>query len=500
MDLAALKSGTDLRGVAIAGKDPVTLTDEAAAAAAAGFVLYLRAHRAHTERKRLKIALGHDSRLSADRLTSAVLGVLKRAGCEILCCGLCSTPAMFMMTVLPETDCDGAVMITASHHPYDKNGLKFFLKSGGVNAAQLDEIIALGSRGGSVTGGKPIVRNEDFLELYCAYLRSKFTAAGGDKPLAGLKIAVDAGNGAGGFFAERVLAPLGADISASQFLEPDGHFPNHSPNPENAEAMQSLADRVKETGADLGVIFDTDADRAAFVSSDGTEINRNRLIALVSAIVLDECPGGAIVTDSVTSDGLKTFIENHGGIHHRYKRGYRNVIDEAIRLERSGIAAPLAIETSGHAALKENYYLDDGAYLAVRIITKTAQLKKLGLDLSSLITDLRMPAEAKEIRLTFSCADWRAYGDFVIRSLKTACEKLKGDFVRPAPVDYEGVRVNLSAADGWFLVRMSVHDPIMVINMEADRPGGTVTLAKFLYAYLSQFTELDASPLRVPGE
>ena len=500
MDLKALKSGTDLRGVAIAGKSPVTLTDEAAAAATAGLALYLRKR---TENRRLKIAVGHDSRLSAERLYSAVLAVLKRAGCEIMCCGLCSTPAMFMMTQFPSTDCDGSVMITASHHPYDKNGLKFFLKSGGVNGEQLDEIISLGCGGANISGGtKAIVLNKDFVGLYCDYLKSKFIdAAGGEaEPLSGLKIAVDAGNGAGGFFAQRVLAPLGADVSASQFLQPDGRFPNHVPNPENAEAMKSIADCVKNSNADLGVIFDTDADRAAFVSSDGTEINRNRLIALVSAIVLDECPGGAIVTDSVTSDGLKSFIENHGGIHHRYKRGYRNVIDEAVRLEKSGVAAPLAIETSGHAALKENYYLDDGAYLAVRIIIKMAQLKKLGLGLSSLISDLKMPKEEKEIRLTFKCADWRAYGDFVIESLKMSCDKLKGAIVRPAPVNYEGIRVNLSTAEGWFLVRMSVHDPIMVINMESDSEGGTAKLAAFLYAFMSEFNELDASPLRVIGE
>ena len=134
---------------------------------------------------------------------------------------------------------------------------------------------------------------------------------------------VDAGNGAGGFYARDVLAPLGADVSGSQFLEPDGMFPNHIPNPENEEAMASICGAVGKAQADLGVIFDTDVDRGGAVDARGQEINRNRLVALASA----HCPGrqsraATVVTDSITSDGLKDYLENTlGGHHHRFKRG-----------------------------------------------------------------------------------------------------------------------------------------------------------------------------------
>ena len=95
----------------------------------------------------------------------------------------------------------------------------------------------------------------------------------------------------------------------------------------------------------------------------GKEINRNRLVALASAIALEGNEGGTIVTDSITSDGLKAYIETTlDGVHHRFKRGYKNVINEAIRLNQEGVNCPLAIETSGHAAMRENYFLDDGAY------------------------------------------------------------------------------------------------------------------------------------------
>lgn len=192
---------------------------------------------------------------------------------------------------------------------------------------------------------------------------------------------------------ERVLKPLGADTAGSQFLEPDGNFPNHIPNPENPAAMQSVSDAVVRAGADLGVIFDTDVDRAAVVDANGREINRNALIALISAVILKEQPGSTIVTDSVTSDGLAEFIAEKGGVHHRFKRGYKNVIDEARRLCDSGINAPLAIETSGHAALKENYFLDDGAYLVTRIIIEAVKLRREGKTLSSLLAGLKTAKE-----------------------------------------------------------------------------------------------------------
>ena len=181
-----------------------------------------------------------------------------------------------------------------------------------------------------------------------------------DLPLSGVHFVVDGSNGAGGFFATQVLEPLGADISGSIFLEPDGTFPNHVPNPEDEKAMECIRKATLEHQADLGIIFDTDVDRAATVFPNGKEINRNALIALMGAIVAKTNPGSTVVTDSVTSDQLKDFLENRLGLkHHRFKRGYRNVINESVRLNREGIESCLAIETSGHGALSENYFLDE---------------------------------------------------------------------------------------------------------------------------------------------
>lgn len=141
-----------------------------------------------------------------------------------------------------------------------------------------------------------------------------------EKPLAGMHVLVDAGNGAGGFFATEVLKPLGADITGSQFLDPDGSFPNHVPNPEDPAAMAATIDAVTNSGADLGIVFDTDVDRSGLVDRNGVAINKNKLIALMSAVTLRKFPGSTIVTDSVTSSGLTKFIEKLGGQHFRYGR------------------------------------------------------------------------------------------------------------------------------------------------------------------------------------
>ena len=490
MDYSGLKSGTDVRGTALPGYgSEVNLTDEAVRAIADAFGVWIS-----TRVKGKKVAVGGDSRISSEHIKSIVAESLSDAGYTVLDCGLCSTPSMFMTTQFKEVGASAAVMVTASHHPSEKNGLKFFLPVGGLSSANLSELIDMADRGEKKTAEtKGEIIKDDFMAYYCDFLVKKVRdAAGGEKPLEGLKIVVDAGNGAGAFYADRVLKVLGADTSGSQFLEPDGNFPNHIPNPENPVAMEAIAKATVENKADLGVIFDTDVDRAAIVDAEGREINRNSLIALISAILLKDNPGATIVTDSVTSDGLKQFIEAKGGVHHRFKRGYKNVIDEAVRLNKSGVNAPLAIETSGHAALKENYFLDDGAYLVTRIIIEAVELKRENMNVTDLIKDLKIAKEELEVRLGFTTDKWKELGAFVIESLKS----LKDKRLKVADDNREGVRVSVPELKGWFLVRMSVHDPIMPINIESDETGGAKKIAAILYSYLSAFDGLDTLNLK----
>lgn len=484
------KSGTDIRGVASPGVEgqPVDLTDEAVERMAAAFALWL-SEKTGKPGNTLTVSLGRDSRLSGPRLRDAVARALTAAGVTVLDCGLASTPAMFMTTV--DLGCDGAVQLTASHHPWQRNGLKFFRPSGGLEGEDIAAILALAAEGRACPPAAGQVRDTPYMERYAARLRRLICEGTGtreeEQPLAGLHIVVDAGNGAGGFYALEVLKPLGADIEGSQFLEPDGRFPNHIPNPENAEAMASASAAVQAAGADLGIVFDTDVDRAGCVGPDGREINRNRLVALAAAIALEQAPGGTIVTDSVTSDGLKLFIEEElGGVHCRFKRGYKNVINEAVRLTEAGICAPLAIETSGHAAFQENYFLDDGAYLVTKILIKAVQLRREGRTLGDLLAALREPAECAELRFGIREKDFSAYGQAVLDALE-AYARERG--WRVAEDSREGVRISME--EGWLLLRLSVHDPVMPLNIESDRPGGCRAMAEKLDGFLRAQSGLD---------
>lgn len=476
----SFKSGTDVRAVAMDGVEgePLTLTDEVVDRIVSAFVCWL-SEKSGKAVDTLTVAIGRDSRLSGPRIRNAAVAAMTKGGVAVLDCGLASTPAMFMTTV--DLHCDGAVQITASHHPWHRNGLKFFVPSGGVESSDITDILQLAQDDVHPAEAVGSVAETDYMNQYAKRLRDRIIAeTGGDEaPLCGLHIVVDAGNGAGGFYADKVLAPLGANVDGSQFLDPDGRFPNHIPNPENATAMASISEAVLRAKADLGVIFDTDVDRAACVGPDGQEINRNRLVALASAIALEGNAGGTIVTDSITSTGLKYFIEQVlGGVHYRFKRGYKNVINESLRLNAEGVNSPLAIETSGHAALRENYFLDDGAYLVTKIIIKAVNLRKEGKTLSDLIAALPEPAEGVEQRYTITEPDFRAYGEGVLQALETYANEQGWDV---ADDSREGVRVSFGKddGDGWFLLRLSVHDPVMPLNVESNVQGGCdIILAK----------------------
>jgi len=494
-DLMKLANGSDVRGVAIASvaDEPVTLTTEAVNRITSGFVDFLQTR---TGRKghELRIAVGHDSRISCPQLRIAVLEALTAAGVVTVDCGLASTPAMFMTTVFPETAMDGAIMITASHLPANRNGLKFFTEEGGVEHADVLTILKAACRIPELTGDLHKVQNYNLMERYGHHLRKKIRQALGveDDPLKGLHIVVDAGNGCGGFFVTQVLGRLGANTTGSIYLEPDGHFPHHIPNPENKQAMASIRQAVLDSHADLGLIFDTDVDRMGAVLSNGKAINRNELIALLAAILAPQYPGSTIVTDSITSDELTTFLEDELGLkHHRYMRGYRNVIDECIRLNKAGTISPLAIETSGHGALSENYYLDDGAYLAVKLIIAAAQAHQKGRKLSRLIANLGEPQEATEIRMSIKGEDDpEAYGQQILQTL-TARAKEQG--IKLAEPNYEGVR--LIFPDGWALLRMSLHDAEMPLNIESRQEGGVKAIKQEMKALLNGFTSLGTTAL-----
>lgn len=452
------------------------------------------------EKESFVVALGKDPRPHGSRLCDAFArGVESVQGVQVCYTGLATTPAMFEFC--RSKKCDGAVMVTASHLPVDRNGLKFFTNQGGFDKKDLVKLVEYAKEQAQhwhdqgilpPTSGKDAVFCSEWVNHmphYASTLKNAIlnqVGVSSHKPLEGLKIVLNAGNGSGGFFND-VLKDLGADVKDSIWLEPDGEFPaGYVPNPESSTMIEETTRVCEMVNADIGILLDTDADRCGFVvprvvNEDGTRsdyeaLNRNRLIALLSVIFSETSPGCAIVTDSVTSEGLETFLQQDLGLQHvRYLKGYANVINKARELTESGAAnAEMAIETSGHCAMKENDYLDDGTYTACKIVGLLARISKENKSLLDLISNLTEMPEEGELRMELldeSLESTSEVFDFAALEIEQLCESV-GSEEDPAIASWkidtenlEGVRVR-TGNGGFFMLRKSLHDPVISLQVE----------------------------------
>jgi phosphomannomutase len=397
-------------------------------------------------------------------------------------------------------------MVTASHLPSDRNGFKLFsaaapsgfskqqVRALGVLAQSyaleyLEQTVRQQFSSSAVTSALLVNWMPTYSETLkdAILLKTKGIVQNDQKPLSGLKLVLNPGNGAGGFF-QSVLDSLGADVSASIYLTPDGTFPNGIPNPEDIKMLEQTISICEQEQADLGIMLDTDADRCGFVvprmidsfsgiRSGYEPLNRNRLIALLGVIFAKEKPGCAVVTDSVTSEGLSTFLNDKLGLKHiRYIKGYANVIGKARELTESGdVNAELAIETSGHCAMQENGYLDDGTYTAVKIVSLLAQQRALDLSngksstLLDLIADMTELDEVCELRMETKDSSLETMQEiFNICTLEVERFCKLNDSWRVDQDNLEGIRLRLGSDGEFFMLRKSLHDPIISVQIEAQ--------------------------------
>lgn len=348
-----------------------------------------------------------------------------------------------------------------------------------------------------------------------AIIREVKGEATGDRPLEGLRIVVNAGNGAGYFFGD-ILNDLGADVSHSILLQPDGTFPSGVPNPEDRKMIKETTMKCEECNADLGILFDTDADRSGFIlprtvdggnNADYEPLNRNRLIALLSTIFAKSSPGSTIVTDSVTSEGLSKFLVNDLDlIHVRFLKGYANVIGKAREILENGTGqAEMAIETSGHCAMRENGWMDDGTYTAVKVVGLLARtVKEGGNSLLDSISGLEeMPVE-DEIRMEVVDGSLDSTGlifDQLAEAIaRRANEKGGEEGWELDEENLEGVRVR-TGGGGFFMLRKSLHDPLISLQVEGkshDEVKSNVILPvlAIIEKHPSILDGLDVEPLR----
>ncbi|MCB9988685.1 MAG: phosphomannomutase/phosphoglucomutase [Rhodospirillales bacterium] len=394
-----------------------------------------------------RACIGYDGRDSSPALADVMAQGLASTGIEVENIGLGPSPMLYF--AVKDHMADGGVMITGSHNPADYNGFKLNLQSGPVYGSMIQELGQIAAAG-DFESGEGSIRSIDIKDNYVARLLRDFQ---GGKDL---KIAWDCGNGAAGEIARRLTAQLpGTHILL--FDEIDGSFPNHHPDPTVDKNLEDLISTVRQEGCDVGIAFDGDADRIGVVDENGTIIRCDTLMAVYAREVLEDHPGAAIIGDVKCSQVMYDEIIRLGGKAIMWKTGH-----SLIKAKMAETRAPLAGELSGHIFFGDKWYgFDDGLYCAVRLINILCDTDG---PVSSLTAHLPTTCNTPEIR--FEVEESEKFD--LVQRVAVDLEAIANDDVKI--IDIDGVRVN--TPDGWWLLRASNTQNVLVTRAEATSPEG----------------------------
>ena len=387
-----------------------------------------------------RIALGRDGRLSGPKLSQALCEGLLTTGCDILDIGIVPTPLLYYATHMMDTR--SGVMLTGSHNPAEYNGLKIMI--GGKPLAE-QNIQALYER---IVENKFVQGHGDRYEL--DIIERYITRVTRDVQLARpLKIVVDCGNGVAGSVAPNLFRQMGCEVH-ELFCDVDGHFPNHHPDPSQTENLQDLIRTVKETGADIGLAFDGDADRLGVVTTSGEVIWPDRQLMVFAKEILSRCPGSKIIYDVKCTNHLVKVIHDAGGVPIMWKTGH-----SLIKAKLAETQAALGGEMSGHIFFKDRWYgFDDAIYSGARLLEILA---KISGNSDTLFQDIPNSVNTPELKIYVDESEKFALMDRLVES---------ANFSTAEVVTIDGLRVNF--ADGWGLVRPSNTTPCLVLRFEAE--------------------------------
>jgi phosphomannomutase len=406
------------------------------------------------------VAVGYDGRLSSTELESHLVDGLAASGMDVVRIGRGPTPMLYYTATVRRTD--GAVMVTGSHNPPDYNGFKMMLKGKPFFGPQIAEVGRLAAAGDVVESAPGNVQLIDISDAYVARLISDWD--GGDRIL---NVVWDNGNGAAGEVLERLVASL-PGRHAVLFPEIDGHFPNHHPDPTVPKNLEHLIAEVRQRGADVGVAFDGDADRIGVVDDQGAIMFGDQLMVVLARDVLQQKPGATIIADVKASQVLFDEIAHAGGHPLMWKTGH-----SLIKAKMAEVGCPLAGEMSGHIFFADRWYgFDDALYAAVRLLGIVARMDG---KLSAVRAALPHVVNTPELR--FPCPESRKFAVIseVAARLRAAGAKMS---------DIDGVRVQTD--DGWWLLRASNTQAVLVARAEATSPEGLERLKAALAGQLAQ--------------
>jgi phosphomannomutase/phosphoglucomutase len=386
-----------------------------------------------------KAAVGRDARLSGPRFAERMIAALRSTGVDVLDLGVVPTPLTYFAA--HTAGVDGICMITGSHNPPEYNGLKIGLGAATYHGEEIQALRRLAESGRFATG-EGTVTAYDVVTPYLAYVRENLRL--GKRRL---KVVVDAGNGTGGVVAVPLFESLGIEV-VPLFVEMDGRFPNHHPDPTVEKNLEHLKAKVKETGADLGIAYDGDADRVGAVDERGGVLWGDQIMILFSRALLAEVPGAAIVGEVKCSFTLYDDIARRGGRAIMWKAGH-----SLIKAKMKEEGALLAGEMSGHIFFAHRWFgFDDGIYSSGRLLEL---LSRTEAPLSSLLADVPRTFSTPELRV--DCPEEKKF-----EVVRRAQEWFKA---RHDAVTVDGVRVVFP--DGWGLVRASNTQPLLVLRFEA---------------------------------
>lgn len=426
----------DIRGVV--GTD---VTPDVAEAIGRGFTTLVRRR---LEKDSPVLALGRDNRLSSNELADAVKRGMIQAGAQVIDVGLVPTPAHSFAMAYWETD--AGLQVTGSHNPPQYNGFKMAISGGSIYGELIQEVLRIIQQQ-DYASGEGRAENRAVLELYVREVAAKFQIA---RPV---KVVVDCGNGTGSIVAVDLLKALGANVDVIPlFCESDGTFPNHHPDPVVDKNLADIIAKVKETGADLGVAFDGDADRIGAIDDRGEIVRGDTLLLLYGLDLLEKRGAGQkVVFDVKCTQALPEVLERAGGVPIMNATGH-SLIKKRMKEEH----ALLAGELSGHIMFGNDYYgYDDALYGACLLIDIVARRQGT---LSQWIDTFPKFVSTSELR-------YPATEETKFEIVGRAVEHFRrGHEV----IDVDGARVLFG--DGWGLIRASNTEPVLVARYEARTP------------------------------
>jgi phosphomannomutase/phosphoglucomutase len=386
-----------------------------------------------------KAVVGRDVRLSGQLYFDALTKGLTAGGIDVVDIGVVPTPIFYFAA--RKWGMQGGVMITASHNPAEYNGFKILRGEGTIYGEDITELHGLQGAGPD-TDRKGSITAKDATSEYIDYLAENIKL---ERPV---RFAADGGNATAGLAAPELFKKLGCD-PVLLYMEPDGNFPNHHPDPTVAKNLVDLRKAVLDNGLEIGIGFDGDSDRIGVVDEKGDIIWGDTLLALYARDVLAENPGAAVIFEVKCSRALPEEIEKRGGRPIMWRTGH-SLIKKKMRDEN----APLAGEMSGHQFFADRYFgFDDAIYAACRILEIVSKSDK---SLSEMLADYPKYESTPEIRV--DCPDEKKFD--VVR--KVADRFRKTNKVN----DVDGARVDFEK--GWGLLRASNTQPVLVLRFEAD--------------------------------